>query len=450
LYKNLKKLQSQGSKHLSGWSFFYLARAVKKQLFNSVTDMEVLGGVMKYQAYDYFAKNGQLMSEGFRLVNEFISHPSNPYSYTWGGRIASATLESAMRVTQTYDKLGFHITTVDVEGKAVAVEEEIILGKPFCNLIHFNKAGKTDKDKVLLVAPLSGHHSTLLKGTVQALLPKHEVYITDWLDAREVPLEDGPFSFDCYVSYLIDFMNNLGPETHLVAVCQPTVQALIATAVMAEDKNPNIPKSLTLMAGPIDTSKNPTRVNTFSHERPMSWFENVAIHTVPPGYPGQGRRVYPGFMQLGGFISMNKETHLKKHQQYFQNLLFGDTEDTERFTAFYDEYLSVLDMPAEFYLETIERVFKNNELANRTITYDGKPVDFNAINNTPLLTIEGAEDDICGIGQTEAAQDICQKIPKNMRKHHTQSGAGHFGIFSGSMYRNNIRPLVTEFIDKYS
>jgi poly(3-hydroxybutyrate) depolymerase len=412
--------------------------------------MEVLGGVMKYQAYDYFAKNGQLMSEAFRLANEFISHPSNPYSYTWSGRIASATLESAMRVTQTYDKLGFHITTVDIDGKAVAVEEEIILGKPFCNLIHFNKAGKTDKDKVLLVAPLSGHHSTLLKGTVQALLPNHEVYITDWLDAREVPLEDGPFSFDCYVSYLIDFMNNLGPETHLVAVCQPTVQALIATAVMAEDKNPNIPKSLTLMAGPIDTSKNPTRVNAFSHERPMSWFENVAIHTVPPGYPGQGRRVYPGFMQLGGFISMNKETHLKKHQQYFQNLLFGDTEDTERFTAFYDEYLSVLDMPAEFYLETIERVFKNNELANRSVTYNGKPVDFNAINNTPLLTIEGAEDDICGIGQTEAAQDICQKIPKNMRKHHTQSGAGHFGIFSGSMYRNNIRPLVTDFIDKHS
>lgn len=405
---------------------------------------------MKYQAYDYLARNGELMSEGFRLVNGLISHPCNPFAYTWSGRIASATLESVMRVTQRYDKLGFLITSVDIEGKAVAVQEEIILEKSFCNLIHFNKAGKTDKDKVLLVAPLSGHHSTLLKGTVEALLPNHEVYITDWLDAREVPLEEGPFSFDCYVSYLIDFMNNLGPETHLVAICQPTVQALIATAVMAEEKNPNIPKSLTLMAGPIDTSKNPTRVNQFSQKRPMSWFENVAIHTVPPGYPGQGRRVYPGFMQLGGFISMNKETHIKKHQQYFQNLLMGDTEDTDRFRAFYDEYLSVLDMPAEFYLETIERVFKNNELANRSITYAGKPVDFNAITNTPLLTVEGAEDDICGIGQTEAAQDICQKIPKNMRKHHTQSGAGHYGIFSGSMFRKNIRPLLTEFIDKYS
>ncbi|WP_412972191.1 polyhydroxyalkanoate depolymerase [Glaciecola sp. MF2-115] len=405
---------------------------------------------MNYQAYDYIARSGQLMSEGFRLVNDVISHPSNPFSHTWSGRIASATLESAMRVTQRYDKLGFNIETVDVKGKPVKVEEEIVFAKPFCNLIHFNKAGQTEKDKVLLVAPLSGHHSTLLKGTVEALLPNHEVYITDWLDAREVPLEEGPFSFDCYVGYLIEFLNNLGGDTHMIAICQPTVQALIATAVMAEEKNPNIPKSLTLMAGPLDTSKNPTRVNDFSKERPMSWFEKVAIMTVPVGYPGEGRQVYPGFMQLGGFISMNKETHIKKHQQYFQNLLFGEKEDSERFRAFYDEYMSVLDMPAEFYLETIERVFKNNELANGTITYLGKKVNFSAIDNTPLLTVEGAEDDICGIGQTEAAQDICKNIPKPMRKHHVQPGAGHYGIFSGSMYRKNIRPLVTKFIDKYS
>lgn len=405
---------------------------------------------MNYQVYDYFERSGQLMSEGFSFVNDLISHPSNPYSHTWSGRIASATLESAMRVTQRYDKLGFNIKSVDVDGKAVNVVDEIVFSKPFCNLIHFNKAGQTEKDKVLLVAPLSGHHSTLLKGTVEALLPNHEVYITDWLDAREVPLEEGPFSFDCYVSYLIEFLDNLGGDTHMIAVCQPTVQALIATAVMAERKNPNIPKSLTLMAGPLDTSKNPTRVNDFSHEHPMSWFKNVAIMTVPVGYPGEGRQVYPGFMQLGGFISMNKQTHIEKHQKYFQNLLFGEQEDTERFRAFYDEYMAVLDMPAEFYLETIERIFKNNELANNTITYEGKPVDFNAIDNTPLLTVEGADDDICGIGQTEAAQDICKNIPKNMRKHHLQPGAGHYGIFSGSMYRKNIRPLVTEFIDKYS
>lgn len=405
---------------------------------------------MNYQAYDYIAKSGQLMSEGFRLVSDLISHPSNPYSHTWAGRIASATLESAVRVTQRYDKLGFNIETVDMKGKPVKVQEEIVLAKPFCNLIHFNKAGQTEKDKVLLVAPLSGHHSTLLKGTVEALLPNHEVYITDWLDAREVPLQEGPFSFDCYVSYLIDFLNHLGEGSHMIAICQPTVQALIATAVMAEAKNPNVPKSLTLMAGPLDTTKNPTRVNDFSQERPMSWFKNVAIMKVPVGYPGEGREVYPGFMQLGGFISMNKQTHIKKHQNYFQNLLFGEKEDADRFTAFYDEYMAVLDMPAEFYLETIERVFKNNELAKGTITYAGKPVNFNAIKNTALLTVEGADDDICGIGQTEAAQDICQNVPKNMRKHHLQVGAGHYGIFSGSMYRKNIRPLVTEFIDKYS
>lgn len=405
---------------------------------------------MNYQAYDYIARSGQLMSENFRLFNDVISHPSNPFSYTWAGRLTSASLESAMRVTQRYDKLGFNLDSVEIDGKTISVQEEIVLKKPFCNLIHFNRNGLVAKNKVLLVAPLSGHHSTLLKGTVEALLPNHEVYITDWLDGREVPLSEGPFSFDCYVTYLIDFLNHLGEDSHMIAICQPTVQALIATAVMAEENNPNLPKSLTLMAGPLDVSKNPTRVNEFSHEHPMSWFENVAIMKVPAGYPGSGRKVYPGFMQLGGFISMNKEAHIKKHQKYFQNLLFGEQEDAERFRAFYDEYMAVLDMPAEFYLETIDRVFKNNELANGTITYNGKAVNFGAIKKTALLTVEGADDDICGIGQTEAAHQICQNVPKTKRKHHVQTGAGHYGIFSGSMYRKNIRPLVTKFIDKYS
>ncbi|GBL03696.1 polyhydroxyalkanoate depolymerase [Glaciecola sp. KUL10] len=404
---------------------------------------------MNYQTYDYFARSGQLLSESFNLVNDVISHPANPFSYTWSGRIASATLETAIRVTQRYDKLGFDINNVQIEDSTYQVREDVVLNKPFCNLVHFNKMGHVGHDKVLLVAPLSGHHATLLKGTVEALLPNHEIYITDWADAREVPLEAGPFSFDCYVEYLIEFMNHLGGDTHMIAICQPTVQALIATAVMSQENNPNIPRTLTLMAGPLDTTKNPTRVNEFSHQKPMSWFENVAIMEVPFGYAGTGRKVYPGFMQLGGFISMNKQTHLKKHATYFQNLLFGEKEDADRFRAFYDEYMAVLDMPAEFYLETIERVFKNNEIANQTITYKGKKVDFSAIEKTALLTVEGAEDDICGIGQTEAAQDLCVNIPKQMRKHHVQPGAGHYGIFSGSMYRKNIRPLVTEFIDKY-
>lgn len=406
---------------------------------------------MSYQAYDYLERTGQMMNEGFSVFNDIITHPSNPLSYTWAGRFTSASLETAMRLTRRYDKLGFEIEEIEAaDGSGIfKVEEKVVLSKPFCELVHFDRIGHHDKAKVLLVAPLSGHHATLLKGTVEALIPDHEVYITDWADARHVPLDAGPFSFDCYVSYLIEFMEFLGKDTHLIAICQPTVQALIATAVMAAEKNPNAPASLTLMAGPLDTSKSPTRVNEFSQKRPMSWFKNVAIMKVPSGYPGEGREVYPGFMQLGGFISMNHKSHMKKHVGFFQNLLNGEREDADRFRAFYDEYMAVLDMPAEFYLETIERIFKNNEIANGTITYLGKPVDFDAINNTPLLTVEGANDDICGLGQTEAAHTICQNIPQQMRKHHVQEGAGHYGIFSGSMYRKNIRPIVTEFIKKY-
>ncbi|MDT0595608.1 polyhydroxyalkanoate depolymerase [Glaciecola petra] len=407
---------------------------------------------MNYQTYDYLARTGQMMNEGFSLVNDIVTHPSNPFSYTWTGRLASASLETAMRITRRYDKLGFNIDEVEVaDGSGVyKVREEVTMAKPFCELVHFHALGHTEKNKVLLVAPLSGHHATLLKGTVEALLPSHEVYITDWADAREVPLDEGPFSFDCYVSYLIDFIEYLGEDTHVIAICQPTVQALIATAVMAEDNNSLTPKSLTLMAGPLDTTQNPTRVNEFAQKRPMGWFKNVAIMEVPTGYPGAGRKVYPGFMQLGGFISMNHKSHMKKHASFFQNLLFGEKEDAERFRAFYDEYMAVLDMPAEFYLETIERIFKNNEIANKTISYKGKTVDFSSIKNTALLTVEGANDDICGLGQTHAAQDICENIPADMRKHHIQAGAGHYGIFSGSMYRKNIRPIVTEFINKYA
>ncbi|WP_414829479.1 polyhydroxyalkanoate depolymerase [Alteromonas sp. H39] len=405
---------------------------------------------MNYQAYDYLTRGAHIMHEGFSLLNDIASHPDNPFSHTYPGRITRASLETAMRLTRRYDKLGFNIDDVIIEGRHHKVTEEVVLSKPFCDLMHFNRKGVRDDHKVLLVAPLSGHHATLLKGTVEALLPDHEIFVTDWADAREVPLEDGPFSFDCYVQYLIEFLEFLGPGTHVIAICQPTVQALIATAVMAERNNKCVPKSLTLMAGPIDTSKNPTRVNEFSHERPMDWFRNVAIMKVPYGYPGEGRKVYPGFMQLGGFISMNQQSHMKKYMNFYQNLVFGEEEDADRFRAFYDEYLAVLDMPAEFYLETIERVFKNNELARGAITYEGEAVNFEAIDNTALLTVEGADDDICGLGQTEAAQDICKNVPKSMRRHHVQQGAGHYGIFSGSKFRKHIRPLITDFIHKYA
>ncbi|GGW78526.1 polyhydroxyalkanoate depolymerase [Alteromonas halophila] len=405
---------------------------------------------MNYQAYDYFTRSAHIVHEGLSLLHDMSAHPANPFTHTIAGRFTKAGLETAMRLTQRYEKLGFNIDEITVESKTYAVHEDVVMSKPFCDLIHFNRKGLHDDHKVLLVAPLSGHHATLLRGTVEALLPDHEIYVTDWGDAREVPLDEGPFSFDCYVSYLIEFLEYLGPGTHLMAICQPTVQALIATAVMAEQKNNCVPKSLTLMAGPIDTSKNPTRVNEFSKERSMAWFRNVAIMKVPHGYPGEGREVYPGFMQLGGFISMNQQSHIKKYINFYQNLVFGEEEDADRFRAFYDEYLAVLDMPAEFYLETIERIFKNNEVARGAITYQGAPVNFEAIENTALLTVEGADDDICGLGQTEAAQNLCKNIPRSMRCHHVQQGAGHYGIFSGSKFRKQVRPVITDFIHKYA
>ncbi len=404
---------------------------------------------MNYQTYDFFTRGAHIMHEGFSLMNDVANNPANMFSHTLPGRITRASLETAMRLTRRYEKLGFNIDEIVINKRRYHVREDIVLSKPFCDLIHFNRKGISDDHKVLLVAPLSGHFATLLKGTVEALLPDHEIYVTDWADAREVPLEEGPFSFDCYVSYLINFLEYLGEGTHMIAICQPTVQALIATAVMAQRKNKCVPKSLTLMAGPIDTSRNPTRVNDFSHQHSMAWFRNVAIMKVPYGYPGEGRQVYPGFMQLGGFISMNQQSHIRKYMDFYQNLFMGEEEDADRFRAFYDEYLAVLDIPAEFYLETIESIFKNNKLARGAIKYENEPVDFESIDNTALLTVEGADDDICGLGQTEAAQDICKNVPKSMRKHHVQQGAGHYGIFSGSKFRKHIRPLITDFIHKY-
>lgn len=403
---------------------------------------------MRYQTFETYANGLRVWHESFNFLKHLTDQ--HPLTHTPVGRAFYASLEMGLRLTQRYEKQAFDIREVNIDGRSVGVYERIEYEKPFCNLIHFKRRGREDKNKVLLVAPLSGHHATLTKGTVEALLPDHEVYITDWLDAREVPMSEGDFSFDAYVDYLIEFIERLGENTHVIAICQPTVQTLIATAVLAEQKSPATPKTLTLMAGPIDCSRNPSRVNQYAQEHPMDWFRNFAIMTVPKGYPGEGRRVYPGFLQLGGFLSMNPDTHAKKLYNFYQNLMFGEVEDADRFRAFYDEYLAVLDIPAEFYLETIERVFKNNELARNAITHHGKPVDFLEIDNTALLTVEGAIDDICGIGQTEAAQDICKNIPKKMRRHHLQEGAGHYGIFSGSKFRQHIRPLITEFIHKHS
>lgn len=403
---------------------------------------------MRYQAFETYTRQLRVWHEVFNL-GQHLNH-LNPLAHTPLGRGVSAAIEMGVRMTQHYEKQPFDIKHVLINDKLVKVYECVVYDMPFCDLIHFKRHGRQDKNKVLLVAPLSGHHATLAKGTAEALLVDHEVYVTDWLDAREVPLTEGDFNFDTYVDYLIEFIEYLGPDTHVIAICQPTVQALIATAVLAQKKSPATPKSLTLMAGPLDGTKNPTRVNQYAAEHSMDWFRNFAIMSVPKGYPGEGRRVYPGFLQLGGFLTMNLENHTKKMMNFYQNLIIGEEEDADRFRAFYDEYMAVLDIPAEFYLETIERIFKNNEVARQVITHHGERVDFQAIDNTALLTVEGAIDDICGIGQTEAAQDICTNIPKKMRKHHLQEGAGHYGIFSGSKFRQSIRPLITQFIHKYS
>jgi poly(3-hydroxybutyrate) depolymerase len=405
---------------------------------------------MLYQTYDLYSRSAELMNGFISVGQQLMTHPFNPYAKTILGKSINAGLDSAFHHTKVYDKQPFDITSPIIDGKTVDVIEDVILVKPFCNLIHFRQDTDTKQSKLFLVAPLSGHHATLLKATIERLVADHDVYITDWLDAKNVPLSEGSFGFDDYVSYLIDFMQEIGENTHLLAVCQPTVQALIATAVMAKAKDPATPKSITLMAGPIDTSINPNELNKYASDKDLSWFENNVIMTVPNRFPGAGRKVYPGFIQLASFMSMNIESHIKKHNEYVSNVFHGKEEKSENHRNFYDEYLSVLDLNGEFYMETIDRVFLNQDLANGKMSYRGELVDLTAITDTPLHTIEGKNDDICALGQTEAAQTICSNIPDQDRLHEVFDGVGHFGTFSGSAFRDRIAPSITKFIRKYN
>ncbi len=405
---------------------------------------------MMYQSYDLYSRSAEMMNGLIALSQTLMNNPYNPYAKTLLGKSISAGLDTAFHHTKVYDKQPFDITSTIIDGKSVAVTEEVIAVKPFCNLIHFRQDTDVQQSKLFLVAPLSGHHATLLKATIERLVADHDVYITDWLDAKNVPLSEGTFGFDDYVSYLIDFMQEIGENTHILAVCQPTVQALIATAVMAKAKDPCTPKSLTLMAGPIDTSINPNDLNRYASAKDLSWFENNVIMTVPNRYPGAGRQVYPGFIQLTSFISMNIESHIKKHNDYISHVYHGKEEKRASHRNFYDEYLAVLDLNADFYIETIDRVFLNQDLANGKMTYKGELVDLSVIKNTPLHTIEGKNDDICALGQTEAAQSLCSNIPKQDKLHEVFDGVGHYGTFSGSAFRGRIAPSVTKFIQKYN
>lgn len=373
-------------------------------------------------------------------------HPLVPLSYTGFGRHIAAAAEVLERITTRYAKPQFNIDHTTIDGKQVTIYEEVVLEKTFCRLIHFKKYGNVERPRLLLVAPMSGHHATLLRGTVETMLPHADVYITDWLDARHVPLSAGSFDLDDYVHYLIEFLHLLGPNTHVMAVCQPSVPVMIATAVMNEDKDPCAPTSMTLIGGPIDTRINPTKVNKTAEEKPLSWFKSHVITRVPFNYPGFMRRVYPGFLQLTSFMSLDLDRHVNAHKDLFKHLVEGDGESARAHKKFYDEYLSVTDLPAEFYLDCIEKVFQKHELPKGEIDFEGRKVNCASITKTALLTLEGELDDISGVGQTEAAHALCKNLPANMKKHHMQKGVGHYGIFNGRKFREFVAPIIADFI----
>ncbi len=346
----------------------------------------------------------------------------------------------------THARPSFAIDAVTVDGQSVAVKEEAADDTPFGTLLHFRKDHAAPQPRVLLVAPMSGHFATLLRGTVQVMLPEHDVYITDWKNARDVPLAEGRFGLDEFVDHIIRFLRVMGPGSHVVAVCQPAVPALAAAAVMAEAEDPVTPRSMTLMAGPIDTRVNPTKVNELAKSRPIEWFERHLISAVPWRFPGAFRHVYPGFMQLSAFVSMNLDRHIGAHFGQFRSLVGGDHVSAEAHRRFYDEYGAVMDLPAEFYLETVRRVFQEHDLPRGVLTWHGQTVRPEAIRRMGLLTVEGERDDICAIGQTMAALDLCRRIPVNLKQEHLQTGVGHYGVFSGRRWAAEVYPRVREMI----
>jgi poly(3-hydroxybutyrate) depolymerase len=401
---------------------------------------------MLYHLYDW----QHAMMSPSRMIAETLqhvfSHPMLPISYTKLGRAIAAGSEIFERSTRRYKKpeFGLHHTTID--GEVVDVEIETVARLPFCNLLHFVRHTERKDPKLLLVAPLSGHYATLLRGTVEALLPQHDVYITDWNNACEVPAEQGRFDLDDYIDYLIGFLRQLAPDVHMMAVCQPSVPVLAAVSIMSAENDPAVPRSMTLMGGPIDTRVNPTQVNKLAAHRSIEWFEHSVITRVPATYPGFMRRVYPGFLQLTGFMTMNLDRHFGSTVRHFQHMVRGDGDSAAGHRKFYDEYLSVMDLTAEFYLQTIKTAFQDHALPLGTMVSRGRPVDPRAIRRTALMTVEGELDDISGVGQTFAAHGLCSILPPAKRKHLLQKQVGHFGIFNGKKWRGEILPQVTEFI----
>jgi poly(3-hydroxybutyrate) depolymerase len=384
-----------------------------------------------------------------RTSLDLLTSPFSPFSYFPASRKIAAGAEVFCRLTQRYGKPAFGIAETVIGGRTIAVREEAIIDKPFCRLLHFRRDSVRSDPKVLLVAPLSGHYASLLRDTVRALLPEHEVYLTDWVNARDVPLAQGPFHLDDYVDYVREFIRALGPDMHVISVCQPTVPVLAAIALMADAGERIAPRTMVMMGGPIDARRSPTAVNDLAVRKPLSWFEDHVIATVPAKYAGCMRRVYPGFLQHLGFVAMNPGRHVDAHWDFYHHLVEGDGDSAEAHREFYDEYNAVLDMPAEYYLDTIRVVFQEHRLPDGCWRVRGELVRPQAIRRTALLTVEGELDDISGSGQTEAAHGLCTGIPAKKREHFLVPRVGHYGIFSGRRWRETICPRVGEFIRKH-
>jgi len=401
-----------------------------------------------YQFYDWQRTAMQPWRALAEAANEFYGHPVSPVSLLPGSRNVAAAFDLVGRLTRRYERPAFGIAKVRVGERDCRVKEVCEVVKPFCRLLHFAKTGAPPQPRVILFAPLSGHFATLLRDTVRTLLPDHDVWITDWTDAKEVPLAAGPFHFDDYVDYVREFLRFMGPSAHAISVCQPTVPVLAGAALMAAAGEAT-PRTLTMMGGPIDTRSSPTAVNDFARRRPMSWFEAKVVQRVPMRYPGFLRRVYPGFLQFAGFVAMNPDRHVDSHVQYYQHLVEGDGESAGDHRRFYDEYNAVMDLPAEYYLETVDRVFHKHLLPRGRLRVRGERVRPEAIVASALFTIEGGIDDISGPGQTKAAHGLCKGIPAKSRQHYLAPGVGHYGIFSGRKFREMIYPRIRDFIARH-
>ncbi len=380
----------------------------------------------------------------------FFKNPVNPLSFTTVGKSIAAACELFERSTRRYGKPEWRISSTLVGGERVPVHMTTVWERPFCRVLHFERAfehrPKRPQPRLLIVAPMSGHYASLLRGTVEAFLPNHDVYVTDWVDARMVPLAEGRFDLDDYIDYLISILHALGGDVSMVAVCQPSVPVMAAVSVMEADNDPYVPHAMVLMGGPIDTRVNPTAVNALAQKRGIDWFRSHVITKVPFPNPGFMRDVYPGFLQLNGFVSMNLDRHIEAHKQLFLHLVRGDGDSAQKHREFYDEYLAVMDLAAEFYLQTVDTVFVRQALPKGEMTHRGRPVDPGRIKRVALLTIEGEHDDISGVGQTEAAHRLCVNIPPDRKAHWLQPGVGHYGVFNGSRFRSEIAPRIADFV----